>query len=270
MTRSWYIQAPKSCVWEVLIDTEKGTVSITPEKLRQINDVVKEWLTKKTCTKHQLQALLGLLLYVHKYVKPARAFLNCMLALLRSGHANQKIDLTSDFRRDLTWFGKFNGFSLYDHRPIDFTLELDACLTGLGGRWSKFVYHLPIARGFMNFSIVDLEMLNILLAVRLFQVQWSGRKVLVRCDNEAVVSVLRSGRTHDPYLGACARNIWYVSALADIDLQYVHIRGVDNGVADLRSRWTGSPSDFSKLLSQVQDPVWVPVNDNLLDIDPEL
>ena len=207
-------------------------------------------------------------------MKPACAFLNCMLALLRSGHATQKIDLTSDFRRYLRWFGKFlplyNGVSLYDHSPVDFTLELDACLTGLGGRWSNFVYHLPIARGFMNWSIVHLQMVNILLAVRLFQVQWSGRKVLIRCDNEAVVSVLRSGRTRDPYLGACARNIWYVSALADMDLQYAHIRGLDNGVADLLSRWTGSPNDISKLLSQVQDPVWVPVNVNLLDIDPEL
>ena len=126
------------------------------------------------------------------------------------------------------------------------------------------MYHLPIACGFMNYSIVHLEIVNILLAIRLFQVQWSSRRVLIRCDNEAVGSVLRSGRTRDPYLGACARNIWYVSALADIDLQYAHIRGLDNRVADLLSCWTGSPSDFSKLLSQVEDPVWVPVNVNLL------
>ena len=97
----------------------------------------------------------------------------------------------------------------------------------------------------MNWSIVHLEMVNILLAVRLFQVQWSGRRGLIRCDNEAV-------------------------ALADMDLQYAHIRGLDNGVADLLSRWTGSPNDFSKLLSQVQEPVRVPVNVKLLDIDPEL
>ena len=242
----------------VLIDTVKGTVSIPSEKLHQINDMVKEWLTKKTCTKRQLQSLLGSLLYVHKCVKPACAFFNRMLPLLRSGHATQKIDLTSDFRRDLRWFGKFlpfyNGVSLYDHRPVDFTLELDACLTGLGGRWSNFVYHLPISRGFMNWSIVYLEIVNILLAVRLFQAQWSGRRVLIRCDNEAVVSVLRSGKARDPYLGACARNIWYVSALADMDLQYAHIRGLDNGVADLLSRWTGSPSDFSQLLFQVSRP----------------
>ena len=47
---------------------------------------------------------------------------------------------------------------------------------------------------FMNLSIVQLEMLNILLAVRLFHAQWAGRKILIKCDNETVVSVLRSAR----------------------------------------------------------------------------
>ena len=121
----------------VLIDTENGTVSIPPDKLSQINDTVRQWMQKVTCTKRQLQSLLGLLLYVHKCVKPARAFLTRMLALIMSGHASQKIHLTPEFRRDLRWFAKFlplyNGVSLYDHRTIDHTLELDACLTGLGG-----------------------------------------------------------------------------------------------------------------------------------------
>ena len=48
----------------VPIDTEKGTVPIPPEKLRLTNDMVREWLTKKMCTKRQLQSLLGLLLYI--------------------------------------------------------------------------------------------------------------------------------------------------------------------------------------------------------------
>ena len=89
-------------------------------------------------SKHQLQSILGLLLYVHKCVKPARIFLNRMLDLLRSCHGRQKIRLTSDFKRDLRWFAKFlptyNGILLYDHRQVDVTLELDACLTGFGGR----------------------------------------------------------------------------------------------------------------------------------------
>ena len=55
-----------------------------------------------------------------------------------------------------------------------------------------FVYHLPISEGYMSWSIVHLERVKVLLAVRLFQTQWAGRKVLIKCDNEAVVTVLRS------------------------------------------------------------------------------
>ena len=38
----------------VLINIEEGTVSIPPEKLRQISDTVRQWLTKGTYTKRQL------------------------------------------------------------------------------------------------------------------------------------------------------------------------------------------------------------------------
>ena len=82
----------------VLIDTVKGTVSIPPEKLDQINSTVRQWLTKSVVSKRQLQSILGLLLYVHKCVKPARIFINRMLDLLRSAHASQRIPLTTDFK----------------------------------------------------------------------------------------------------------------------------------------------------------------------------
>ena len=224
----------------VLIDTVKGTLSIPPEKLRDVTQAVRHWLGKDVASKRQLQSILGLLLYVHKCVKPARIFLNRMLELLRSCQGRQKIKLTPDFKRDLRWFAKFlptyNGISLYDHRQVDVTLELDACLTGFGGCSGSFVYHLPIERGFRNWTIVHLEMVNILMAIRLFKFQWASRRVFIRCDNEAVVTVLRNGKTRDPFLAACARNIWLESARSDIDIQYGHIRGVDNKVADLLSR----------------------------------
>ena len=258
----------------VLIDTVKGTISIPPEKLRDVASTVRQWLLRDVATKRELQSILGLLLYVHKCVKPARCFLNRMLELLRFAHRRQKVTLTPDFKRDLKWFAKFlhvyNGVSFYDHRPIDVSLELDACLTGLGGRSGSFIYHLPIPRGFMNWTIVHLEMVNILLAVRLFKRQWASKKVLIHCDNAAVVSVLKTGKTRDPYLGACARNIWYVAATADIDLQYTHIKGVDNKVADALSRWQGTSEQWGLLGLHVNHPVWLQVSHNMLDLDPEL
>ena len=98
-----------------------------------------QWLSKDVASRRQLQSILGLLLYVHKCIKPECIFLNRMLELLRNSHGRQKILLTPDFKRDLRWFVKFlpmyNGIFMYDHKKVDTTLELDACLTGffLGG-----------------------------------------------------------------------------------------------------------------------------------------
>ena len=95
-----------------------------------------------------------------------------MLDLLRSNYDQEKIQITQEFKQDLRWFSKFlqsyNGVSIYDHPPANHTVELDACLTGLGGRWDNFVYFLAIERGFNNMTIVHLEMVNIVLALKVF------------------------------------------------------------------------------------------------------
>ena len=103
--------------------------------------------------------------------------------------------------------------------------------------WADLYTKLPLVKGDKQCNIVQLEMVNILLTMRLFCRLWHGKEILVKCDNHAVVTVLRSGKTKDPFLGACARNIWYCATTNDIDASYTHIRGTDNKV-DLLSRWT--------------------------------
>ena len=93
--------------------------------------------------------------------------------------------------------------------------------------------------------MVHIEMVNILLTARLFKCHWLSRKVLIQCDNEAVVSVLRTGKTCDPYLRACECNIWYLAVKSDMDLCYMHIEGVNNQVADVLSGWQGTPINGS-------------------------
>ena len=88
------------------------------------------------CNKHDLQSLLGRLLYVTKCVKASRPFLNRMLELLRQADKQNKIVLTQDFHRDLNWFGqfltKFNGVAFSSHELVHCHIELDASLQGLG------------------------------------------------------------------------------------------------------------------------------------------
>ena len=191
-----------------------------------------------------------------------------MLQLLRDNYDEAHIKLTENFRRDLSWFAKFlhlyNGTSIYDHPVIRDTLELDACLDGMGGVCGQYVYHIPIERGYGGLNIAHLEMVNILVALRVFSSIWTRKKLLIKCDNAAVVQVLTTGRAQDPFLGACARNIWFHAALIDVDVKYVHVLGVDNVIADLLSRWGHTHENHEALNRLVDNPIWVPVSHDML------
>ena len=151
----------------ILVDTKARTISIPTKKLLEIKELCKDWVSKKYATKNQFQSLLGSLLYITKCVKPARFFLNRMLALFRSYFQNQRIPLSASFFKDLNWFNTFlnsyNGITYYDSHPVDESIFLDACLTGLGGVFQQFVYAIPMPRDYKQYHINHLEMINMIL-----------------------------------------------------------------------------------------------------------
>ena len=208
---------------------------------------------------------------MHKCVRPARAFLNRMLDLLRQNYDAPTIRLTQAFRCDLRWFSTFleqyNGVSMYNHRKIDHVVELDTCLDGLGGVWKNYVYHLPIPKHYLGLTIVHLEMVNILVAIKTFGPFWAKRKILVKCDNQAVVAVLTHNKTKDAFLAACARNVWLLAASYDLEISYVHIKGKNNAIADLLSRWVPTADNILKLQSHIPDPLWLQVPSHFLELD---
>ena len=91
----------------IVVNTVDFTVSIPTEKLLVIKELCHKWTSKNTCTKRELQSLLGSLLYVAKCIKYARYFLNRMLALLRENFDTKLIHITKDFKQDLNWFNTF-------------------------------------------------------------------------------------------------------------------------------------------------------------------
>ena len=69
------------------------------------------------------------------------------------------------------------------------------------------------------------EMLNILVAVSVWSHSWSVKSILIYCNNQAVVSVLNSGKTHDMILAALAHNICMQTPMADITIKLIYITG---------------------------------------------
>ena len=185
---------------------------------------------KSTCSKNQLQSLLGSLLYICKCIHPALFILNRMLAVLRQDVRITNFFLNEEFHRDLRWFltflVSFNGVTMYDRRPVSDIAYLDASLTGLGGWFNNLVYTLPIPAAFNSYSIVNLEMINVLVALKLWAQSWTNKRVRLYCDNQAVVQVLSTGNTRDAVLRACARNIWLLTAMYNVSIDFTHILGV--------------------------------------------
>ena len=117
-------------------------------------------------------------------------------------------------KHDLAWFNSFlphyNGVTYYDQSYCHSEVHLDACLTGLGGAHGNMVYALPIPKGYLHYNIAHLEILNIIVALKVWATHWANRRIRIHCDNMAVVEVLNSGRARDPTLALIARNIWLI------------------------------------------------------------
>ena len=164
----------------ILINTIDKTIAIPAKKLQEITNICNNWSTRTYCSKRDLQSLLGSLLYITKCVKPARSFLNRMLQLLRDNFHNSKILLSQEFFRDLAWFrvflSQYNCVTYYDHTFYRIPVHLDACLTGLGGKFRSMVYALPRPLGFKGYSIVHLEILNIVVAAKIWASHWGEKK----------------------------------------------------------------------------------------------
>ena len=165
---------------------------------------------------------------------------------------------------DLDWFisflPKFSGSSKNfksDIREMN-SLHVDACMTGIGGIWNGRVYAAPVPT-YVDFqpNITHLEMLNVLIALRLWAKDWAGSSVTLHCDNLAVVLAVNSGKTRDKFLNACIKHIWFITAVHNIDLQLTHIQGHKSLIADSLSRiYSEKGIPIKDFTSMTLDYVW--------------
>ena len=255
----------------ILVDSVNRTISIPEGKLAEIVKLCNTWVDKTSCTKSQLQSLLGSLLYITKCVRPARFFLNRMLQVLRDNHSNGHIRLTEDFAKDLNWFNTFlcsyNGVTFYDNKPVQAVIELDASFTGLGAVFQNMIYALPLPQDHLNYNIAQLEMLNIMVALKVWGYTWQNMRIEIKCDNLAVVQVLQEGKARDPLLATIARNIWMLTSVFNIHLSVSHIAGKNNATADLLSRWWVTENRDQKLSTLLHSWKWIPTHIDLLKLN---
>ena len=76
---------------------------------------------------------------------------------------------------------QYNGVMFYDSKKPFESVHLDASLTGLGGVHGQMVCALDIPRDYMNYSIVQLEILNTMVALKVWGHCWKDKYIHVFC-----------------------------------------------------------------------------------------
>ena len=87
------------------------------------------------------------------------------------------------------------------------------------------------------------------------------------CDNLAMVEILKSGKTRDVFLATCARNVWLITAMFNIDIIIIHVPGIRNQVTDLLSRWTVTCNLQYKLKQKLPDFCWTDTHIDLTKLN---
>ena len=118
---------------------------------------------------------------------------------------------------------------MFDRARNNIDIYIDASLSGMGAFWCYVVY--AVSRYVMatqGLNITQLEILNVLVALRTFGETWSKQCIKFFIDNKAVVFSLKKGRIKDTSMQAVARSICFLAAIYDIKLDFCHIAGIHN------------------------------------------
>ena len=228
------------------IDSVAMELRLPRDKLLRLRDLLTEWQFKKVCSREQLESLLGHLNHACSVVKPGRSFIGRLISLLTEAKQKHRsiIRMNVDARSDLRWWHTFvepwNGVSIIRDITLaqpDHEFWSDASGTwGAGAFWKSEWFQIQWHSSLHEEQIAIKELAPVLIACALWGNQWHGTTVRVNCDNEAVVAVIKSGYSREPFMRHLLRCLFFFSARHDFTLTAAHIPGRQNFLADAISR----------------------------------
>ena len=261
------------------IDTITGELRLPADKLERLKTLLHEWGNRKSCSRKELESLVGLLNHACKVVRSGRSFLRRMLDLLHAVHhppnSTIPIRLNKGFRSDLAWWNTFvGGWNGISFLPPPSHLPSTAITTDASGSWGCGAWHnkswfqVQWGPSAQALSIAAKELIPIILACAAWGSTWHGQRVLCHCDNQVVVACLRSRTSKDTGVMHLLRCLVFVEAHHHCHLHPMYIDTRSNHLADDLSR-DNLFSFFHKVPGA--DVLATPVSQPLLDLlqDPQ-
>lgn len=265
------VKPTKTIEWlGYVIDVSAMTLAIPRLKLQEVLTECSGWATKKRASRRMIQKILGKLVHVSNGVPQGRKFVGRILDTLRQMGDREWTTVNEPFKMDIKWFLQFasisNGIRLIKPPTICHEIECDSSMDAGGGVTTGLCYTWRYGKDISSkfTSIHELEAINLVVAYKTFAPYFTtNATVCIYTDNQASSFALKTGKTRDRTLGACAREMWLAAALNQHDINIKHKPGVDIPVADALSRMHTDP-----LKAQFIDSILREFN--LSKIDPKI
>ncbi len=233
-------EGPATCITflGIDIDTVAMKLRLPEDKVTRLTSDLAGWRGRKACRKRDLLSLIGMLSHACKVIRAGRTFMRRLIDLSTTAKKLEHFArLSREARSDIEWLWQFstgwNGVKLLRclAEVPSTTLVSDAsgwwgCGASGGSRW----FQLPWAGQTEQWHITAKDLVPIVVVT----VLWG--RVLARCDNTAVVSIVGKGSSRDREAMHLARCLAFVQAEFEVALVASHIRGVENVLADALSR----------------------------------
>ena len=230
------------------INSAQQSVSIPEDKVKSISAKIEKALGSEKITLKDTQSLIGSLSFVCRAVSPGRAFLRRLINLTCGIKKHWHLIRLSrgakaDLKMWLIFLQEFNGVAIIPDQmwvgEEDIELFTDAsgrigCGGYFKGQW--FQSRWPGEIGTTK-SITWLEFFPIVIAIVLWGHTLSGKRIILRSDNEAVVVIVNKQTSKCPHVMKLMRFMVLQCLKHNILFCAKHIPGKRNDIADALSRF---------------------------------
>jgi hypothetical protein len=229
----------------IIIDSDKMELRVSESRLDSVKAELRWWLGRKVGTKRALLSLIGKLVFLCRVVQPGRTFLRRLITL--STHTKQlyhKLKLNSLAKADIVWW--LECVDIWNKKSVflddlwstshDLDFYTDASAFGIGGVYRDLCFARQFDAEHSRRSVAWRELYAVVEACRLWGVLLTGRRIMLQCDNESVVSIVNTGTSKCVLIMDLVRQLFHLAVHYNFDIKLVHIPGVDNVAADMLSR----------------------------------
>ena len=240
----------------VLFDTVDWTIGLSDIKRQVLLEQLHEVVQQKRCTLTSMRSLAGRLTWASSVIVAGRLFTRRLYNMIQTWKEGHQYNMWKGVRRDLNWWIQTLQMEESCQSPIheewihdgDINLFTDASDWGYGAFFDGQYFYGEWSQEQRGLSINARELIAVVLSLKAWGPQLSGKQITVQCDNTSTIQAWTKRSTRSGEMLPWLYELHFVAARYGCGVRLCHVPGVENTLADCLSRFgqIGYPTKFQE------------------------